>query len=229
MFISLEGIDGAGKTTLCGTLARLLEKRGVPVLLFYKKQVPDDLDPYVKKHLATLARLIWSEADYRPIHLLGDDHWVRLIASYYAAVSDAIIRPALAAGNTVIADNWYYKFFARMVVDVGFDRNHFMQVFDAVAQPTDPVYLDIDPTVAMARKDSFTSGELGHHQRLGAAPMNDFVGYQTEIARFYRELVMAGNWLTIRPGAATPDELAVSVAEKLGFVKKIAHSTAHPG
>ncbi|WP_157630885.1 dTMP kinase [Kribbella catacumbae] len=213
--MSFEGIDGSGKTTLSGAVAQELRNRGADVVLFQKKTVPVDADPYVQHHLAALGRLIWDDADQQPIHLLGDEHWVRLMAAYFAAVHEAVIQPAVQSGRTVVTDNWYFKFFARMTINTGYRLEDFEKVFGGVGQPTEVVYLDVDPAVASARKGTFTRGELGEHQRDGA---NDgFVGYQSKVAAFYRELAADGQWRCIQPGALTPAELAAKVVDQLAW------------
>ncbi|MGH3937151.1 MAG: dTMP kinase [Pseudonocardiaceae bacterium] len=218
MFISFEGIDGAGKTTLSTALAHQLGRHGVDVVLFHKKSIPLGVDPYVEQHLATLSRLIWDEADHQPIHLLGDAHWVRLMAAYFAAISEVVIQPALAAGRTVVTDNWYYKFLARITVNTGCPQDECERVFDGILEPTDVVYLELDPSVAVARKSRFTRGEIGQHQRQSEAGDQGFVRYQSTVAEFYRGLAEERKWSIVRPEHETPEELANLVARDLGLV-----------
>lgn len=186
------------------------------MVLFQKKTIPADVDPYVQRHLAALGRLLWEDADGQPVHLLGDPHWVRLMASYFALISEVVIEPALRAGAFVVTDNWYFKFFARVTIDTGYPREDFDKIFEGIGQPTEVFYLDVDPEVAAARKAVFTQGELGEHQCGHRSPGEGFVGYQSKVAAFYRGLARERKWQVIEPGTLTPAELAEVVVEDLG-------------
>ncbi|RSM61976.1 hypothetical protein DMB66_23215 [Actinoplanes sp. ATCC 53533] len=219
MFLTFEGIDGSGKTTLSSAVAQRLRERGNHVVLFHKKSVPPGVDPYVERHLKTLGRLLWDDADRQPIHLLGNDHWVRIMAAYFAATTETVIRPALSDGAIVVTDNWYYKFIARMTINTAHPRHDFDDVFGALDRPSRTFFLDVDPEAAAVRKGHFTQGEVGKHQRDGADTADGFVHYQTKVAAFYRDLASEQGWDVISPGLRTPAELAEVVVDSLDRVR----------
>ncbi len=219
MLIAFEGIDGAGKTTLSSAVAAHLRSAGTDVELFHKKTMPDGADPYVREHLAGLAHLLWAGADRQPIHLLGDEHWVRLMASYFAAVHETVVKPASAAGKVVVTDNWYYKFFSRMSINTGYPMESFTRVFDGVGEPDLVVYLDVSPATAAARKQEFTIGEQGGHVRSAEGASSGFVDYQTDVASFYEQLARERGWRWLTPGERSPEELAAIVVGMLEPVR----------
>lgn len=210
MFIAFEGIDGAGKTTLSTAVTARLRHQGADVELFHKKSVPDGAHPYVRHHIEGLSRLLWTDADTQPTHLLGEAHWVRLMSAYFAAVEEAFITPATEAGRMVVTDNWYYKFFSRMTVDTRYPRAGFERVFQDIGDPDLVVFLDVPPETAAARKTSFTLGEKGGHMRSDSA-CRGFVDYQTKVASFYRGLASELGWHWLTPGARSVEELAEEV------------------
>jgi dTMP kinase len=217
VFLAFEGIDGAGKTTVSHTLARLLEEKGLPVSLLVKKSIPNGPHPYVKEHFAKLIDLIWESTEFKPVSLLGNPHWLRLMAAYHAAVAEVLIKPALTARKLVIADGWYYKFMARMMIDKDFDQADFERVFNGIIQPDHVVYLEIDPERAMSRKNYFLSNELGYHQQ--STPENEaaFVPYQAKVQRNYDQISKGRNWIRLDSGTRSPEELAEQVAVNIGL------------
>ncbi len=92
LFVSFEGIDGAGKTTQIGKLVAFLEQRGRSVRVF-REPGGTELGERVRELL-----------------LAGDDvvPWaeVSLFAAARAQLVVKEIRPALKAGSDVICDRY---------------------------------------------------------------------------------------------------------------------------
>src|SRR4051794_21042564 len=91
MFVTFEGTEGAGKSTLIRALARLLEKDGEAVVV---TREPGG-NPVAEK----IREVILSE---------GMDPWAELFL-YEAARAEhlaKVIRPALASGKIVLCDRY---------------------------------------------------------------------------------------------------------------------------
>jgi dTMP kinase len=165
VFISLEGIDGAGKTTTAAMLVDMLRADGIQVT-FAKHNATDTTDPYVAAYLADMRKLQLS-SDRGPYYQLGEPHWALIRASYYALVDHCVVTPALEAGNLVVADGWYYKFIARIMA--GRAENHpdfarveqLLAIFAPIRVPGSVFMLDVPPHLAARRKQAFNPGELG--------------------------------------------------------------------
>lgn len=142
MFITLEGIEGSGKTTQMAHIARFLEDRGRTCVQtrepggtpIGEKLRAILLDP-AHGHLAPGAELLLYTAD-RVQHV------------------QEIVAPALAAGHTVLCDRFFdatlvYQGYAR-----GLDR-HLVQTLHRLLlnglKPDLTLLLDLDPEVGLRR------------------------------------------------------------------------------
>jgi len=141
-FITLEGIDGTGKSTHARRLAAYLHKRGISTLLTREPggtKVGEQirrllLNPKVTK-LSSLAELTLMYAA-REQHL------------------EEVVRPALARGHVVISDRYNDASFAYQ----GYGRLLGVQTVRALdriicgrTQPELTLLLDLDPQVALNR------------------------------------------------------------------------------
>ena len=93
LFISIEGGDGAGKSTQAALLERRLRAEGWPVLLTHEPGgVP--LGDYIRS---------WVKSEDAP---LTPEAELLLFAASRAELVNRVIRPALAQGAVVIADRY---------------------------------------------------------------------------------------------------------------------------
>jgi len=136
----LEGIDGSGKTTIANMIIKDLSKMGFKTL--YTREPTDseivnsvkttynDLrDPYVDALTFALDRLLHVKSR---------------------------ISPALEQGYIVVCDRYYYSSVAYQGA-MGAPIEWLLEVNKWALQPDIAVYLDIDPVIAIKRKESMTS------------------------------------------------------------------------
>ena len=100
-FISLEGIDGSGKSTQIDMLIKELEAAGYEVV---KLREPGGA------RISEQIREILLDPAFKGI--MGDDTELLLYNAARAQVIAEIIKPALAAGKIVIADRFAWSTFA---------------------------------------------------------------------------------------------------------------------
>lgn len=145
LFITLEGIDGCGKTTQANLLARSLEERGLEVILTRQpggtrvgESVRDILLANTSVGLASLAELLLYAAD-RAQHVTE------------------LIKPALEAGRIVISD----RYTDSTVAFQGYGRGLDLRMIDelnhlatAGLMPDITILLSVTPEAARARFDS---------------------------------------------------------------------------
>jgi dTMP kinase len=183
MFITLEGIEGSGKTTQIRRIAKWLKDAGRECLTTREPggtsiggQIRSVLLHPDNRDLAPMAELLLYVAD-RVQHL------------------ETLVRPALAAGKVVVCDRYFdatlvYQGYAR-----GLDRNTIRQLHQLACNGLTPdltLLLDLDPEAGLARawrrihadashaKESrFEKERLVFHQRVRAGYL-DLAGLEPQ-------------------------------------------------
>lgn len=135
LLIAVEGIDGAGKTTLARSLAERLRTSDVPVVL--------DKEPTAGPWGMKLRA---SAASGR----LDPDEEVRLLLADRRQHVDEVIGPALARGEVVILDR-YYPSMAAYQGAVGVPVSEILAANDFAPEPDVTLVLDISPALGLAR------------------------------------------------------------------------------
>ncbi len=141
-FITLEGGEGVGKSTLATALAQQLSDRGVTVVR--------TREPGGSPGAEALRRMILSPPE-------GVDGWqpTAEVLLFYAARSDHLdrtIRPALARGDWVLCDRFSDSSRAYQVAAGGVAPEHFDALEKLVVGPTAPdLTLVLDLPMAIAR------------------------------------------------------------------------------
>jgi thymidylate kinase len=225
-FVAVEGIDGSGKSTVAAQLVGELVTGGRRAVLVDRRTAPGLAGGYPGEHLAGLARLIWDYPSDARTSELGFCHWSRLLAAWFHAVSEVVVRPALAGGAIVIADSWWHKFAARFALTVGLRRAR--AVFDGAAVPDQVLWLDVPPQVCAQRRTVLRGTERGEWQ--GLRDRDDgYLRYQRQVRAGFRSMATTGGWqvlpdaaderlaaalelITDRAGAAAAAGAAVAVA-----------------
>ena len=203
LFISLEGIDGSGKSTQAKWLAAWLRDQGRdPVLTREPGGAPG----------AEAIRRLLVEGD--------PDRWSpeTEILLFTAARRDHLertIRPALAAGRDVITD----RFADSTRVYQGATRGDLRGLVDDIharvigIEPDLTLILDIDPEIALAR---------GLARRSGEDRFEDFgLGFQKKLHEGFRALAKEapGRCILIdanRSAEAIAADITAAVAKRLG-------------
>ena len=221
LFVVIEGIDGAGKTTAAQVAADCLRSRGRQAVAVVRGDAAR-CPAYVAGHMAALRELIWGEPPDAPYLDLGDEHWVHLQAAWYAAFARCVVLPAVAGGAIVLADTWGYKFLAKLALRplarVSFEAA--WNVFQAILQPDVVVHLHADPAVAAARKPSFSGSETGNREGVPELSAAAFAHYQRSLAEVLESFAGQGGWACV-------DASSFGVAEAGSAVAGIAERCLH--
>jgi len=215
-FISLEGLDGAGKTTTAERVAKLFSTRGKDVV-FVGRTTPQVADGYLRKHMEAVRAAIYecySELDY-PINELGNKHWLYLIASWLHALDQSVVKPLIADGRHVIIDGWFYKILSRFSLKQDLDKAHIEACFTGLTVPDSVILLDIDPGVAASRKTTFTYSESGNMDGWCGRTRQNFLEYQRLVREEVIKLRIKNKWSVIRVDHLTLDEVVDTVAENI--------------
>jgi dTMP kinase len=154
LFVTFEGVDGSGKTTVVNLVADYLRQRGLPVLLTSEPNTT-----HIKQFLMTVnERTAWTET----FMFLADR------AEHVAKV----IRPALQRGETVLCDRFIDSTIAYQGFGLGLPVDLLMQLNDTATGglvPNLTILLDIEPEIGLRRsqrKTIFERRSLAFHERV---------------------------------------------------------------
>ena len=167
LFITLEGGEGAGKSTLGRGLSKALRKQGVPL--------KSTREPGGTKGATAIRELLVSREDL---------DW-RLLPEtllFYAARAEnleRVILPHLLHGFWVICDRFYdstyaYQFYRRR----GMKTSYFRELNRLIGTPTPDltIILDVDPEVGLKRsqghllfEDRYEHMDIAFHKRVRQA------------------------------------------------------------
>lgn len=168
MFITLEGGDGSGKTSLALLLKDELEAKGKKVLL---TREPGGIDTAEK------IREILMYADVEPISQ------VLLFAAIRGEHLTKKIIPALKEYDYVICDRFIDSSIAYQGYGMGIDISTVIEINEIVIKNNWPdltLYLDIDPEVALARIAKDENREVNNLDKLG-------IEFHTKVRNGYLE------------------------------------------
>ncbi len=151
--ITIEGIDGSGKSSVAQGLVKCLEERGRTVLL--------TKEPGGTELGSTLRTILHTQKDR-----VGDVAEFLLFAADRAQHFEQIIIPALTQGTVVISDRMADSSLAYQGYGRGIDRDMIKRVNAWAMQQIEPdivLYLRVDPAQACkrvrARHQALTSFE----------------------------------------------------------------------
>lgn len=145
MFVVFEGIDGSGKTTVSGKVAKALRKRGIPV-----DHVRED--GTFSSALVSRIREFGKDTRNLAMQPLAE---LLLYSARDAQLVSECIRPALDRGVLVFADRYFYSHQVLAQYGRGLPQERVRGILDSVADGLWPdlvVLMDVDPFVARARR-----------------------------------------------------------------------------
>ena len=138
-FLSLDGLDGSGKSTQCRLLADWLRTQGHTVTLCYEPgstALGEQLRAIVLQHQVCL-----------PAEAL-------LFMASRAQLLDEVIRPALAEGQTIVCDRFELSTIVYQGHAGGLDVDHLWEIGRFITQAVVPdltFLLDMPPSAATGR------------------------------------------------------------------------------
>lgn len=164
-FITLEGGEGVGKSTLAHGLVTALRARGLDAVQTREPGGSEGAD-------AIRALLVQG----------GVDRWsstaeALLFAAARSDHLDRLIRPSLDRGAWVVCDRYIDSTHAYQVVAGGLPHSTFLELHKIIRAPSPDltIILDLDPAIGLARsrggavgEDRFEQKDLAFHQRARA-------------------------------------------------------------
>jgi len=165
LFVTFEGGEGAGKTTLIRRLEQELNQRRYPTL---QTREPGG------SPLGEKIRQLLLQADGHAA--IGPRAELLLFLAGRAQHLEEVIRPALSAGKTVLCDRFNDSSVAYQGIARGLGQAYVQNLCDQICQNTFPdltFFLDLDPTIGMQRAhkekrvmDRLENEQEDFHQRV---------------------------------------------------------------
>jgi len=154
-FITFEGIDGSGKSTLISAIKERLLKRGIKEekILITKEPGGTDFAELLRDVLA-------KKVDREPLAEL-----FALLSARYDHTKRKII-PALREGKIVICDRYSDSTFAYQVFGKGLEYylvTHLNKIASLKLKPDLTILIDLDPKIALER----LKNKRDHYESLG--------------------------------------------------------------
>ena len=169
-FIVLEGIDGAGKTTVAKKIVSLLTKEGIQALYTY--------EPYTKDLTEMLKKYGRSLGGVMETLLMAADRYYHI---------NEVIKPALSLGKVVVSDRYYYSSMAYQGAR-GVEISWIKAVNKFVLKPDIAIYIDVPPDLGLKRKiNSLTRLEY----------LEGDLGVIKDVRAIYKDLVSKGELIEI--------------------------------
>ncbi len=209
--VCFEGGDAAGKSAVAVAIAKLLQDRGLDLVLVDKKSAEGFEHPALAERMRDLKRVLWDYPADAPLWEWGDPHWFHLIISWFSLLDRCKIQPLLRQGKFVVVDNWYYKFAARFLLKPEFERAYVLSSFRHLTVPNLVVFLDVDPRKTVARRDAFSATEGGRMDGYKVGDAADFISYQERVLDQLRGFQDAG-WSRIEASDTSLEELVAEAA-----------------
>lgn len=204
--VAFEGIDGAGKSTACLKLSRMLNARRVssevlsaPCFVFDQLAAPNSV------------RAVREAERLGPIALCLSN------AAEFATSWESVAVPAQSAGRLILGDRFVHSALVRDVVR-GVDESYVRHVYSFVPAPDLVVFIDVEPDVAFRRIER--SREVGYYEagcdviRNALEPRLAFLAFQTACRNRYHE-VLPEDRTAVVDGGRSPDQVLQQIIEAM--------------
>lgn len=193
MFITIEGIDGCGKSTQSLRLAEWLEREThrESVRTFEPGGYPDGM---------RLREFILRGEKFSPLAEL------MLFLADRAEHVERVILPAIASGKNVICERWNESTLAYQSGGHKAELGRARELISACKfpKPDAKIFLDVEPEIALSRVIQREKGDKFEDE--GLALMR-------RVAEFYRELADSGELTRIDCGTLNEDEVFAAITE----------------
>lgn len=197
LFIVLEGVEGAGKSTQCRLLSGWLEGIGVPFTLAR--------EPGGTPVGEAIRRVVLDQGDLT----MPPETELFLILGARAAFVRDVVRPSLEAGKVFLADRFDLSTLAYQGFGRGLDLEEVRRANRMATGGLRPdlcLVLDVSAEVGLRRKGAAGPGD--RIEREGAS----FLGRVTE---GYRTLALQEPGVRLMDAGGTPEEVHASIRRTL--------------
>lgn len=157
MFITIEGLDASGKTTLVNNVTDILKQQGYNVNIISKNSLNYELKSYVGNRLKYLNEILFRSNPNDNLTDIPVDAWVLLNASWFSIVSHNYI----VKDEINISDSWIYKRIARFSLLSEFKSDDVEKLYKRVIKPDLTFFLNTPPEETWKRRDKHSRKDFG--------------------------------------------------------------------
>ncbi|WP_433683366.1 hypothetical protein [Nocardia sp. CA-119907] len=174
-WISIDGVDGAGKTTLARQLQALDLKRTRILVRDDKPEQALDNSLFVSKRLIALRELVWDYDPKESVWEYGTRYWLHSLASWFWLYYETVVIPAGRVSSFVITDGWAIKHWARFRMhESPAIRDAADQVFRELPWPDRTVLLPPGTVAGDGPTKQLKPSELGAFQPGGTTKFDTY-------------------------------------------------------
>lgn len=165
-FVVLTGGDGVGKSTLLKTVAKLRPDWSV-----------GSLDPEDWLPQSALPHMAWATLRHprTVIHDLLPMSRATTLLNYISCHYEYWIKPRLVAGDVVIVDSYYYRFYVKEKLK-GKMPDFFARALELLPDARLAVIATLSPDICFSRRD-----EICVHEIYDSPSRDDFVRFQQDV------------------------------------------------
>ena len=197
LFITLEGVDGCGKSTQAELIAEYLEDKGLRVVCLREPG-----GTIISEKIRTLLLDISNQEMHPDCELL-------LYEAARAQLTRQVIEPALQAGSIVLCDRYYDSTYAYQAIGRGINKSLVMKanhIGSCGYVPDATFVFDIDPKEAMKR--ACKRDELDRLELEG-------VEFQERVRKGYKDLAFMEKRVKLIDACGSVDEVYARVEAQL--------------
>lgn len=211
MFISIEGIDGSGKTCLAEKLSDSFSHYGKNVKLISRKKLDYSSVPYVGNKIQQLNDILFHCENGDNLFSIPPEAWVYLNAAWFYIVGNNYLEE-----NCInISDSWIYKRIARFSLLPQFEAQEVELIYRNIVKPDITFFIDTPPEETWTRRSRHSRKDFGFLiTDYSSCTKERYLSYQGSIYKNMCDYAERFNWVILH-GDDPQELLAEQVMNKL--------------
>lgn len=214
-FISFEGLDASGKTTLAKKVKEELIKNGFNTVLINKKDLDYDYNKFIGNRLKMLNSLLFDCSPNDNLIDIPERCWIYLSATWFSIVSKNYVEP-LRQNHIVITDSWVDKRLARFELIESISKEELNYLYEPVSYPDLSFFVNVNPEQTWERRTKHSKKDFGFLiNDESFCTKENFIEYQNKIYKNYIKRMEKQNSFNLDGNKSSEDLTEEVVGELL--------------